>query len=170
MPNWRRDEIGPQVVLYPGTQIGSNCAIQAGCVIGADGYGFERDEKGQLHRFPHFGQVVIEDDVEIGARACIDRAALGETRVRRGTKIDDAAYVAHNVTIGSDCLIMAQSILCGSCVVGDRAEIAPGAIVRDKVRIGEGARVGLGAVVVKDVQAGATVAGIPARPFGARTR
>jgi len=135
-------------------------------VIGAEGFGFERDSRGQLHRFPHLGLVRIGDDVEVGARTCIDRGALGDTSIGPGTKIDDAVYIAHNVHIGRDCLIMAQTALCGSCVIGDRVEISPGAVVRDKVRIGDGARIGLGAVVVKDVVESTTVVGVPARPLG----
>ena len=156
------------VVLYGGTRIGANCVIQAGAVIGVEGYGFERGRGDWLHRFPHFGRVTIGDDVEVGARACIDRGALGDTSIDPGTKIDDAAYIAHNVHVGRDCLIMAQTVLCGSSVVGDCVEISPGAVIRDKVRIGDGARIGLGAVVVKDVPEGATVAGVPARPLGHR--
>jgi UDP-3-O-[3-hydroxymyristoyl] glucosamine N-acyltransferase len=151
------------VILYPGTGIGRRCAVMAGAVIGTPGYGFERDELDRLHRFPHFGRVVIEDEVEIGSRASINCAALGETRIGRGTKIDDGAYVAHSVVIGSDCLIMAQAIICGSCVVDDNVEISPGAVIRDKVRIGRRAKVGLGAVVTRDVPADAVVAGVPAR-------
>jgi len=153
------------VVLYDNTQVGTACVIQAGAVVGAPGYGFERDKEGRLHRFPQLGNVVIEDRVEIGARACIDCGALSETRIGQGTKIDDAAYIAHNAQIGRDCLIMAQAVICGSARVGDRVEISPGAIVRDKVSIGGNARVGLGAVVIDDVAADSTVVGVPAHPL-----
>lgn len=157
--------IDASVVLYENTIVGERCVIQAGAVIGAAGYGFERDENGQLHRFPQMGRVVIDDDVEIGARTSIDRAALGETRIGCGTKIDDGAYIAHNVSVGRDCLIMAQTIVCGSSVIGDRVEVSPGAVIRDKLHVGDDARIGLGAVVVKDVPRGETVAGVPARSF-----
>lgn len=150
-------------VLYAGTRLGRRCSVQAGAVIGAQGFGFERDADGRPHRFPQLGRVVIGDDVEIGARACIDRGALGDTTIGCRTKIDDGAYIAHNVIVGTDCLIMAQAILCGSSTIGDRAEISPGAIVRNKVHIGAEARVGLGAVVTSDVAPGEVVAGVPAR-------
>jgi len=157
--------IDAAVVLYAGTRIGRRCTVQAGAVVGAEGYGFERDADGRLHRFPQLGRVLIEDDVEIGARVCIDRGALGDTSIGHGTKIDDGAYIAHNVAVGAHCLIMAHVLLCGSCAIGNGAEISPGAIIRDKVRVGERARVGLGAVVVRDVLADEVVAGIPARPL-----
>ena len=151
-------------ILYAGTRIGRNCRIQSGAVIGADGYGFERDHGGHLHRFPQLGRAIIEDEVEVGARTCVDRGALGDTCIGRGTKIDDGAYIAHNVRVGQDCLIMAHVVLCGSCVVGDGVEISPGAIIRERLSIGDNARIGLGAVVVKDVPEQTVVAGHPARP------
>ncbi|TFH48384.1 MAG: UDP-3-O-(3-hydroxymyristoyl)glucosamine N-acyltransferase [Lysobacterales bacterium] len=157
--------IESHVRLHRGTCIGKRVRICAGAVIGAAGFGFERAPDGKLHRFPQRGHVEIGDDVEIGANVCIDRAAQDVTRIGAGTKIDDLAYIAHNVRIGEDCLIMASSIVAGSCVIGDRVEISPGAIVRDKTVIGEDARIGLGAVVVSDLVAGITVAGVPAKPM-----
>ncbi len=154
-----------RVHLYPGSIVGRNVIIHAGAVIGADGFGFERNESGRWEKFPHFGCVVVEDDVEIGANVCIDRGTMGETRIGTGAKIDDLVYIAHNVEIGRDCLVMASSVLCGSCKLEERVEVSPGAVIRDKVRIGTDGRVGLGAVVVADVPAGVVVAGVPARPF-----
>jgi UDP-3-O-[3-hydroxymyristoyl] glucosamine N-acyltransferase len=158
------------VRLYPETIVGAKACIGPGTIIGREGFGFERAEDGRLERFPHQGRVVIEDRVEIGANACIARGALGETRIEKGTKIDDLAYIAHNVCIGKDCLIMASTVIAGSASLGDRVEVSPGAIIRDKVRVGNGARIGLGAVVVRDVEPGDLVAGVPARSFDARRR
>jgi UDP-3-O-[3-hydroxymyristoyl] glucosamine N-acyltransferase len=160
--------IDSNVRIYPGTRVGRRVRICAGAVIGADGFGFERAPDGKLHRFPQRGHVEIGDDVEIGANACIDRAAQDVTWIGAGTKIDDLAYIAHNVRVGENCLIMASSIIAGGSVIGDRVEISPGAIVRDKMVIGEDARIGLGAVVVSDVMAGTTVAGLPAKPMTER--
>ena len=156
------------VQIYPDVQIGRRVTIASGAVIGADGFGFERDGDGHLHRFPHLGSVIIGDDVEIGANACIDRGGLGDTIIGTGTKIDDLVYIAHNVRIGGDCLIMASSIVCGSAVIGDRVEVSPAAVIRDKHTVGDGARIGLGAVVVKNVTSGCIVAGVPARSMHRR--
>ena len=162
--------VGDNVVLHPGVhvlrgvRIGRGVVVHAGTVIGADGYGFERDERGALVRFPHVGGVVIEDGVEIGANACIDRGALDNTVIERGARVDNLVHVAHNVRIGRDAAVIANAMLGGSSRVGARAWIAPSAVLRDGVTIGDDALVGLGAVVTKDVEPGAVVMGNPARP------
>lgn len=154
--------------VHAGTRLGNRSILQSGVVLGSEGFGFERDGDGTLHRFPHLGSVKVGENVEIGARTCIDRGGLGDTIIGDGTKIDDGVYIAHNVSVGQNCLIMAHAVICGSCAIGDEVEISPGAVIRDKVTVGRGARVGLGAVVVEDVQAGTTVAGVPARAFPVR--
>ncbi len=161
--------VGDGCVLHPGVQVlrdvrlGRGVVVHAGTVLGADGYGFERDEDGVLVRFPHLGGVVVEDGVEIGANACVDRGALDDTWIGAGARVDNLVHVAHNVRIGQDAAVIAHAMLGGSSVVGERAWIAPCACVREGIRIGDDAVVGLGAVVVKDVPAGAVVMGNPAR-------
>ena len=148
-----------------GVRIGSRVVIQAGAIVGADGFGYQRNERGELERFPHVGGVRVEDDVEIGACACVDRGALGDTVLRQGCKIDNLVHIAHNVTIGKYALIIAHAMVGGSTEVGDGAWVAPSATLRDGIRVGHHATVGLGALVVKDVPDGAVVMGAPARPM-----
>lgn len=145
------------------TRIGRKCLIHGGVVIGADGFGFERTDSGELIKFPHVGGVVIEDEVEIGANTCIDRGTLDDTIIGKGAKIDDHCYIAHNTLIGEHVVVAANVTVCGSAALGPRAWIAPGAVIREAVRVGEGATVALGAVVVKHVPDRDTVAGVPAR-------
>ena len=133
-----------------------------GCVIGADGFGFEPDETGRLEKFLDVGGVVIQDDVEIQALTAIDRGSLGDTVIRRGAKIDNLVHVAHNVDVGEDALVIAHCMLGGSVKVGARSWLGPGSAFRDNIVIGDDAFVGIGALVVKDVAAGATVMGSPA--------
>ncbi|HVR40188.1 MAG TPA: UDP-3-O-(3-hydroxymyristoyl)glucosamine N-acyltransferase [Thermoanaerobaculia bacterium] len=151
------------VHIYPKTTIGRNVTIHAGTVIGADGYGYQRNERGELEKFPHIGGVVIEDDVEIGSNTSIDRGTLGNTIIREGARIDNLVHVAHNVVVGKHAAVIANAMIGGSTTIGDAAWIAPSACLRDRIAIGVGAVVGLGAVVVKDVPDGATVMGAPAR-------
>lgn len=158
--------IHSHVHLYPKTRIGARVVIHSGTVIGADGFGYERNEDGELEKFPHLGGVVIEDEAEIGSNTSIDRGSLGDTVIRRGAKIDNQVHVAHNVVIGRHAAVIAQSMLGGSAQFGDRAWVAPSACILNQVKVGADATVGLGAVVVKDVPDGVTVMGVPARSAG----
>lgn len=151
------------VKLYRGTKIGRDVRIDSNSVVGAPGFGFARDASNRWRRFPQRAAVVIEDHVEIGAGACIDRGALSDTVIGRGTKIDNLAYLAHNVVVGKDCLIMAAAVVAGSCRIEDGAVLSPGAKLRNGINIGQGAHVGMGAVVVGDVAPNTVVMGVPAR-------
>lgn len=131
----------PHVVLYEGVTLGERVVLHAGVVVGADGFGYVRDEAGAYHKFPQMGTVVIEDDVEVGAGSCIDRGALGETRVGRGTKIDNLVQVGHNVFIGERVVIAAQTGISGSTVIESDA------IIGGQVGFGDHARVQSGAVI-----------------------
>jgi len=158
-------EIHANVTLYDGTRVGANVTIHAGCAIGADGFGYERLADGTMEKFVHLGGVVIEDDVEIGSNTSIDRGALADTVIRRGTKIDNQVHIAHNCDIGPDAVVIAQAMIGGSVKIGRGAWIAPGAVVMNGVAIGEGAFCGLGSIVTKPVADGMTVMGNPARPI-----
>lgn len=151
------------VQIHAGARIGANVIIHSGTVIGADGFGYERNEHGQLEKFPHIGSVVIEDDVEIGANTCIDRGTLGDTHIARGAKIDNLCHISHNVRIGSHSAVIAHAMIGGSTVIGDQSWIAPSACLRDGLTIGNRVTVGLAALVTKNVPDGITVVGNPAR-------
>lgn len=157
--------VGPHCYIGPGVVIGANCVIGPGVCIGQDGFGYEEGPEGRWNRKPQAAGVVIADDVHIGANTCIDRGSYRNTQIGRGTRIDNLVHIAHNVRIGEDCLIIALSMIAGSAVIGDRAYVAPCSAIRDHREVGEGATVGLGAVVVKDVEPGETVAGVPAKVF-----
>ncbi|MGQ0550676.1 MAG: UDP-3-O-(3-hydroxymyristoyl)glucosamine N-acyltransferase [Armatimonadota bacterium] len=150
------------VTIYPDTIIGDRVIIHGGAVIGSDGFGYAAEDGVHL-KIPHLGRVVIEDDVEIGANVTVDRGTLGETRIGRGTKIDNLVQVAHNVTIGEGVIIIAQVGISGSVTIGPGALLAGQAGVADHRTIGAGARVLGRAVIARDVPAGATVSGAYAR-------
>lgn len=156
----------PNVVLYRGVRLGSRVVLHAGAVLGADGFGYVRDRDG-YHKFPQVGTVVIEDDVEIGANSCVDRGALGETRVGRGTKLDNLVHVGHNVEIGERVVIAAQTGISGSTVVESDAVIGGQVGMGDHARVEAGAVVGSKAGILpgKIVRAGAVVWGVPVRPL-----
>lgn len=147
--------------------VGARCIVQPGAVIGADGFGFafdaEGDGEGPLHRkIPHLGIVRIEDDVEVGANACVDRATLGETVVGRGAKIDNLVQLAHNVTVGPLTVMAAQVGVAGSTRVGAGVQMGGQAGVNGHIEIGDMARIGAQSGVVQAVEPGAVVHGFPA--------
>ena len=159
----------PSVTLYPGVRLGRGVVIHSGSVLGAPGFGYERSESGVLVGFPQLGGVVVEDDVEIGANTCIDRGGLSDTVIGARTRIDNLVHIAHGVKIGEDCAVIAHAEISGSCVLGDRTWVAPGALVLESVSIGADAFLGLGAVVLRPVAEGTTVVGNPARPLDRKT-
>jgi len=156
--------IGPNVVLMYGTRLGDRVIIHGGTVVGGDGFGYVWATN-QHVKIPQLGNVIIEDDVEIGSNVCVDRATLGSTRIRRGTKIDNLVQIAHNDSIGEDVIMTGQVGLAGSVTVGNRAMLGGQSGVVDHVTIGDDARIGAGTPVTKDVKAGETVWGFPARPI-----
>ena len=158
-------QIHGNVYITGNVGIGDNVIIYASTVIGSDGFGFERNTLGKLEKFPHVGGVTIQNDVEIGANVCIDRGTFENTTIEAGTKIDNLVHIAHNVKIGPNCLIIAQSFVGGSCVLENNVYVAMCAVIRDGVRIGKNAIIGMGAVVTKNVLENTTVIGIPARPI-----
>jgi UDP-3-O-[3-hydroxymyristoyl] glucosamine N-acyltransferase len=153
----------PNVVIYPRTRIGHRVAIHAGTVIGSDGYGYAFDE-GKHRKVLQVGNVIIHDDVEIGANTAIDRAAIGSTVIGQGTKIDNLVHVAHNVTMGAHCLVMGQCGFAGSTRLGDYAVIASQSGVAGHLTLGRQSVVGAKSGVMRDVPDGGKVLGIPAMP------
>ena len=156
--------IHPRVVVAAGCRVGDRCILQPGVVLGGDGFGFATAD-GVHHKVPQVGRVIIEDDVEIGANSAIDRGSLGDTVVGRGTKIDNLVMVAHNVEIGTACLIAAQVGIAGSTTVGDGVMMGGQVGIAGHVRIGDGAQLGARSAVMKSVPEGTLVSGDPARPF-----
>jgi UDP-3-O-[3-hydroxymyristoyl] glucosamine N-acyltransferase len=153
----------PQVVIYRGCRIGQRVAIHAGTVIGADGYGYVFDQ-GRHRKVPQVGNVVIEDDVEIGANTAIDCGALASTVIGEGTKIDNLVHIAHNVVVGRHCLIMGQCGFAGSTRLGDYVVVASQSGVAGHLKLGDRSVVGAKSGVMRDIPDGTTVLGYPAAP------
>jgi len=162
-------QVFPNVTVYPQTSMGSRVVIHAGTVLGSDGFGYVRDRKtGRYEKFPQIGRLEIEDDVEIGANCTVDRGALDVTRIGRGTKIDNLVHIGHNVQIGEDVVIAAQTGLSGSVVVEDNVVIGGQVGIGDHARIESGAILGSGSgILSKKVVRGKGVVfwGTPARPL-----
>jgi len=162
--------IGSQTLIYPlvtireEVKIGDRVIIHSGTVIGSDGFGFAR-VNGKNYKVPQLGTVVIEDDVEIGANVTVDRAAMDETRIGRGTKIDNLVQIAHNVLVGQDCLIVAQVGIAGSTEIKDRVNLAGQVGIVGHVTIGEDAQIAAKSGVSKNIPPGPFVwSGIPVMP------
>ena len=156
-------QLFPHVTLYEGTVLGNRVRIHVGTVIGSDGYGYVFDA-GQHRKLLQVGNVVVHDDVEIGANAAIDRAAFGSTVIGAGTKIDTLVHVAHNVVMGRHCLVMGQVGFAGSTQLADYVVIASQSGIAGHLKLGAQATVGAKSGVMRDIPAGGTVWGIPAVP------
>ena len=160
--------IGKDSIIHSGvavrerTQLGQRVVIHNNAVIGCDGFGYAKDEKGAWLKIPQTGRVVIEDDVEIGAGTTIDRASVGETRIGRGTKIDNLVQIGHSCTVGEDSLLCAQVGLAGSSHVGSRVILAGQVGVAGHLTIGDDAVMTAKSAVSHDVVAGKMISGIPA--------
>ena len=155
----------PNVVLYEGVTVGDRTVLHAGVCVGADGFGYVRGDMG-YHKFPQIGTVVIEDDVELGAYTCVDRAALGRTRIGRGTKLDNLVHVGHNCDIGERVVIAAQTGISGSVIIEDDCVIGGQVGFGDHIRVQSGAVIGSKAGVLpgKIVRPGVWW-GIPIQPL-----
>ncbi len=176
----RNAVLHPHVAIYSGTEIGDDfCAhshavvreycrignrviLQNGAIIGADGYGFARCSDGSHHKIPQSGIVIIEDDVEIQAHTCIDRAAVGETRIGRGSKIDNLVQIGHACRVGENAIICAQAGIAGSTVLGNNVVLAGQVGIINHLHIGDGVQVTAQSGVGQDVPAGQKVSGSPA--------
>ena len=156
--------------LHDDVRIGSRVCIRDHVSIGGVGFGVERGPGGMLARFPHHGSVEIEDGVEIFPYANVDRGTFGPTRLGQGTFIDHYVHIGHNSDVGKHCIITARVVLCGKSFIEDQVWLGVGSIIREGRRVGAGATVGLGTVVIKDVLAGETVAGVPARLVGSKPK
>lgn len=181
--------IGNNVTIYPGSYIGDACIIDTGCVlyanvsiyarvslgkgviihsgavIGADGFGFHPLPDGSYRKVPQVGQVIIEDHVEVGANTCIDRATVGDTRIRTGSKLDNLVQVGHNAIIGSHTVLAGQVGLAGSACIGDHVQIGGQAGIADHATIGDGAAIGGQSGISSTVESGASMLGSPAIPI-----
>jgi UDP-3-O-[3-hydroxymyristoyl] glucosamine N-acyltransferase len=145
--------------------LGKNVVIGSNTVIGGVGFGYEKDDSGDLLLIPHTGNVVIEDEVEIGNCTTVDRAVLGSTILKKGSKIDNLVHIAHGVVVGERSLVIANAMVAGSVTIGDNVWVAPSASIINKASVEDNAVIGMGAVVVKNVARDSTVAGSPAVPI-----
>ncbi len=153
----------PQVILHAKSQIGNRVTIQSGTAIGSDGFGYVFDQ-GHHRKMLQVGNVIIHDDVEIGANTAIDRGALGSTVIGQGTKIDNLVHIAHNVVIGRHCLIMGQVGFAGSTHLGDYVVVASQSGIAGHLKLGAQATIGAKSGVMRDIPAGQRVLGYPAAP------
>lgn len=155
--------IHANAVVRERCRIGSRCIIQPGAVIGSDGFGYAPDGTG-YYRIPQIGIVVLEDDVEIGANSCVDRAAIEVTRISRGTKLDNLVQIAHNCQIGEDCMIVSQVGISGSAKIGNHVTLAGQVGVAGHLTIGDNVLVGAQSGVPSSLPANAAYSGSPTMP------
>ena len=161
-------KIGENSVIHSGvsirenTEIGANCIVHNNCVIGSDGFGYAKDEENHWVKIPQTGRVVIEDDVEIGAGTCIDCASVGETRIKRGAKLDNLVQIGHSCTIDEDALVCAQTGLAGTSHIGKRVILAGQVGIAGHLKVGDDAVITAKSATSHDVENGKIISGIPA--------
>lgn len=144
--------INNNVVIHDSTIIGKNCYVKSGSVIGEDGFGFDFEEDGTPVRIPHIGNVIIGNNVEIGAKNTIARATLGSTLIEDNVKIDDQVHIAHNCKIGKNTIITACVEISGSVTIGQSCWIGPNVSIIQKVKIGNNVTIGIGSVITTDIE------------------
>jgi UDP-3-O-[3-hydroxymyristoyl] glucosamine N-acyltransferase len=150
------------VKIYSETEIGNNCNFHSGCIVGSDGFGFAPTEEGTYNKIPQIGNVIIEDGVEIGANTTIDRATLGTTLIRKGVKLDNHIQIAHNVEIGENTVIAAQTGIAGSTKIGSNCLIGGQVGIAGHLTIGNNVRVQAQSGIGKNIPDGETIQGSPA--------
>jgi UDP-3-O-[3-hydroxymyristoyl] glucosamine N-acyltransferase len=162
--------INDKVTILQNTKIGKNSLIEPSVTIGADGFGFERyPDSLVLERFPHFGGVIIGDDVEICANTSVARGSLSNTVIGKGTKVDALVHIAHNVQIGNNCEITAGSIIGGSVIIGNNCWLGLNCTLKNKTKVGNNSIVACGATVINNVVDEDIVAGVPAVSIKSKT-
>lgn len=161
-------KIGANTIIHSGVSVRENCEIGANCIIhnnstiGSDGFGYAKTEEKRWLKIPQVGRVVLEDDVEIGANTAIDRASVGETRIKRGAKIDNLVQIGHSCTIEEDALICSQTGLAGSSVIGERVILAGQVGIAGHLKVGDDAVITAKSATSHDVENGKIISGIPA--------
>lgn len=158
------DTIIDSRVVLKNTIVGNNCTLQSGSIIGQDGFAFERDKKNMnLEKFPHYGKVIIKDNVEIFANCSIARGSLTNTVIEEGTKIDALCHIAHNVHIGKNTQVTAGVVVGGSTIIGNNCWLGLNSTIKHKIKIGNSVIVGSGSSVIHNVEDKDIVAGAPAK-------
>lgn len=165
-------KVGKNVIIYAGAKIydncviGDNCIIHAGVVIGADGFGFAPCEDGTYEKIPQMGNVVLEDDVEIGANTTIDASTMGSTVIHKGAKLDNLIQIAHNCEVGENTVMAAMTGVAGSTKIGSNCMFGGHVGVAGHIKIGNGVKVGAMTGIDKDIKDNKTIMGLPAMPYG----
>lgn len=165
-------KIGDDTIIFAGSKIysecviGNNCVINSGAIIGADGFGFSPNEKGEYQKVPQTGNVILEDFVDIGAATTIDRATLGSTVIRRGVKLDNQIQIAHNVEIGKNTVIAAQTGIAGSTKIGENCQIGGQVGIVGHITIGNNVKIQAQSGIGRNVKDDEVLQGSPALAYG----
>jgi UDP-3-O-[3-hydroxymyristoyl] glucosamine N-acyltransferase len=157
--------IHPGAAIYNDCKVGKNCIIHAGVIIGADGFGFAPDENGEYQKVPQIGNVILEDNVEVGSNTTIDRATMGSTFIRKGVKIDNLCQIAHNVEIGRNTAMAAQVGIAGSAKIGENVMIGGQAGISGHLHIADGTKIVAQSGIPSSVKKADTLMGSPGIPI-----